>query len=166
MRLTRAIENSCRYRLAAGSWHFPQSRAQLRRVNNDAVAAPCSTTAVSRNCKGAQPTTVQIEPFQLVPREETDRAAVGRPEWKLRPVGILQHSSILGIERAQPQALFSFGNRDESNISAVRRDGAAESTELRFGGCADFELNESGAWLAVGEQPGGQGEHSAEKRTY
>ena len=63
--------------------------------------------------------------FSLFLREKTDRAAVGRPERKLCLVRIVQHASIPRVERAQPQPLFSLGYCDESDVAAIRRDGAA-----------------------------------------
>ena len=107
------------------------------------------------------PTPFRSNLFSLFLREKTNRAAVRRPERKLCLVGILQHASVSRVERAQPQALFSFCNCDESDIAAVRRDGAAKAAELRLIGRGDFELSESGARLSTMERPSDQAENSA-----
>jgi len=105
---------------AAGGGDTEERAANVGRKENDIVAIPCAAARVGRVANHLGASAADGDALQLSVCEETDVAAVGRPEGIRVAVGIGEHFGFAGIERAEfdpPDPIF--GNHG-CQVAAVR----------------------------------------------
>src|SRR5579862_6779948 len=114
-----------RSRRSAGSRYAIKSHAQQarRRKNDVAVLVPCAAASRRRVAQRLHRTAREIKPLEFSVGEESQRPAIGRPEGKIRPLGVRYAACLLCARFINPQQIASLGfwMADNRNTVAIRR---------------------------------------------
>src|SRR6267143_2506750 len=76
---------------------FQDGSARFRGEKNDIPWSPCPTTPLGRIADRLDGSPGQIQTFELEVSKESQLLAIGRPEWKLCTLGVLQLLGLQGL---------------------------------------------------------------------
>jgi hypothetical protein len=97
--------------------------------DDDPIAVPCPASAVRGVAQGLGRATIDGYPLEFASCEESNRAAVGRPERIPGVFSATQRLRIKRIERPNPKRAF-FATRGDRQVVSIRRQGKRVNPRL------------------------------------
>ena len=105
---------------STGCAHALQGTDSERAEHDRPVGVPRAAPWIGCASEDGCCASCDVDSPQVAVREEAERAAVGRPEGELGPVGVLKLASGQRIQRANPQPWRPVGDRHERDASCRR----------------------------------------------